>query len=70
MPEQHETWMMPSWMEPYREMIRDWGGKPVEARMEGDWPSPVTSGVQFAMALSVRSQVTLLTALHEGGHLK
>ena len=54
-------WTMPSWMEPYRSLIRS-EGEMVETMMNGT-QRPV-SQVQL-----VRSQVALLIALREAGEL-
>lgn len=69
MPEQREPWVMPAWMEPYRELISNTGGNPVEELMN-DHSTTVRGNVVRAILIgAVASQVALFQQLHDKGWL-
>ena len=64
-----KKWRMPAWMKPYAAMIVNTGGNDVVDLMNKD----VDSRINLPLAMiqvCIDSQVTLLTALHDKGHLK
>jgi len=63
---------MPAWMEPYRDLINNTGGNPVEDLMNdlrNNRRLLHSNVVRWSLAMAVSGQVNLLYALHEGGHL-
>lgn len=58
-----KQWTMPTWMEPYRELINT-GGNPVEDLMNDD-TSPLINLPRSTLAACVKSQVGLLEILHK-----
>lgn len=72
MSETKTDWTMPSWMEPYREDFVNTGGNSIEELMDDldrDKTMVQTNVVRFVLAVSVSSQVGMLTRLHEAGRL-
>ena len=61
-------WTMPAWMEPYREMIVNTGGNPVEEMVNGD-ADPMINLPLSTLQACVKSQVSLLNHLHNEGLL-
>lgn len=61
-------WVMPEWMEPYRELIGDTGGNSIE-ELYNDETTAQQNLIRAALALAVRDQVNLLYRLMHGGHL-
>lgn len=59
-----QTWKMPAWMEPYRELIGNTGGNSIEEMVVDD-TSPTINLPRFVLATAVQSQVGLLCKLHE-----
>lgn len=64
-----EPWVMPEWMEPYREMIGDTGGNPVEELVNDHDTTGWNNVIRAAMIVSVTSQVSLLHRLRDAGRL-
>lgn len=60
-------WVMPPWMERYREHFENTGGNPIEELMNDDDSSMQNNYVRFILIISVRSQVTLLNRMHRSG---
>jgi hypothetical protein len=67
--EEREPWVMPAWMEPYRELIVNTGGNPVEELINDEKTNAFTNVVRAGLIVAVYSQVRLLTALHQRGLL-
>ena len=65
-----QVWVMPSWMKPYREMISNTGGNPIEELMNDHASNVRTNVVRAALCLCVKSQVALLERLRLNGFLK
>ena len=61
-----QPWVMPSWMEPYRNMIVNTGGNTVEEMMNGD-ANPMINLPLSTLQACVKSQVLLLELLHKKG---
>jgi hypothetical protein len=61
-------WTMPEWMEPYRELIGNTGGNPIE-ELYNDRTTAQQNLIRAALALSVRDQVNLLYRLQRQGFL-
>lgn len=69
MPTKTKEWIMPKWMEPYRDLIANTGGNTVEKCFN----SKATLQINMPMAIlniSVTSQISLLNKLHDEGKLK
>ncbi len=62
-------WKMPKWMEPYRELIRNTGGLPVEELMNDHTTNAQVNLYRATFCITVKDQVALLTMLHERGLL-
>lgn len=70
MSEVKEKWVMPEWMEKYREQIQGHGGNGVDDimnRMQTEKNLAVTNIYVFAMGCEVGAQVRLLARLHGEG---
>lgn len=68
-PERPKQWVMPEWMEPYRDMIRNTGGNSVESLMNDHKTNGFNNSIRAALIVAVDSQVSLLGALHRAGRL-
>lgn len=66
---EREPWTMPVWMEPYRELIGDTGGNPVEELMNDRTTTAQTNMIRAALCVSVSGQVALLYRLRRQGFL-
>jgi len=66
-----KRWTMPAWMEPYRAMIVNTGGNPIEELMNDDGTNSnvFNNAPRALICVAVKSQVQLLKALHEQGML-
>jgi len=67
-----KAWVMPDWMEPYREHIRNTGGNTVEDlidRLHHEEGLAFSNIIVYVMAASVESQVQLLMCMREAGCL-
>jgi hypothetical protein len=62
-------WVMPKWMESYRNMICNTGGNPIEELMNDNTTTMNNNIVRVALIISVDSQISLLTKLHDKGLL-
>lgn len=65
-----QEWKMPSWMEPYRELIGNTGGHSVEELYNDKKTNAQTNLVLAALIISVSDQVSLLYRLKNEGLLK
>ena len=63
-----KAWVMPDWMEPFRDKIINTGGNPVE-EMVNDNTDPRINLPRSTLAACVKSQVGLLQILHRDGVL-
>lgn len=64
-----EPWVMPDWMEPYRELINNTGGNPIEELMNDHTTTVFVNAPRAMLCVAVGSQVALLTQLHDIGAL-
>ncbi len=64
-----KPWVMPAWMEPYRDLIGNTGGNPIEELLNDTKTNGFNNAIRAALIVSVESQVRLLTVLHERGLL-
>lgn len=64
-----KPWVMPTWMECYRELIVNTGGNSVEELTNGD-ASPLINLPLSTLQACVKSQVALLSRLHDRELLK
>jgi len=64
-----KPWTMPTWMEPYRELITDTGGNDVEELID-DTTTIQVNALRAVLAVSVKAQVRLLLRLHEVDRLR
>lgn len=64
-------WIMPDWMERYRDCVYSTGGNSVEELIESlnDKTLSQTNAVLFTLAMMAEAQVALLTKLHNAGVL-
>lgn len=60
---------MPSWMEPYRDLITNTGGNSIERLMNLPASTGFSNAILASLAVACMSQVALLTRLHESGLL-
>lgn len=65
-----DTWRMPKWMEPYREMIADTGGNPIEELVNDRSTNVWSNAVRAMLCVTVKDQVALLYRLAHHGVLK
>lgn len=65
----NHLWIMPEWMEPYRELISNVGSTSIEDLMNDRFTTSFTNPLRFSMIIAVKSQVQLLNKLHEKGIL-
>ena len=65
----YPVWEMPEWMEPYRELIGDTGGNPIEELMNDHETVAQVNLYRAAICISVKDQVGLLYRLHSKGLL-
>lgn len=61
-----ETWIMPKWMEKYRDSFNNTGGNSVEELMNNKISSEINE-VLSLLAIAVSSQVMLLKTLKNRG---
>lgn len=62
-----EPWVMPEWMEPYRNLIQNTGGNEIEWLMNQPDGIGRSNLVLSALVISVDSQVTLLHRMRHKG---
>ncbi len=65
-----EPWVMPEWMEPYRALIVNTGGNPIEELMNDHRTTQFNNVIRAGLIVAVHSQVFLLERLRAGGHLR
>jgi hypothetical protein len=64
-----KPWVMPEWMEPYRDLFQNTGGNPIEELMNDTETNGSNNVIRSALIISVDSQVTLLHRLRNKGFL-
>jgi len=62
-------WKMPKWMEPYRDLIENTGGNPIEELMNDHDTHGGNNIIRSALIISVDSQIILLQRLAHRGML-
>lgn len=65
-----DKWVMPEWMEKYRELITNTGGNDIERLMSLTSKDTRGNIILGALAVSVDSQINLLQRLKNEGFLK
>jgi hypothetical protein len=65
-----DPWVMPEWMEPFRDEIRNTGGNPVEELMNDHHTKAVVNLPRTMLIVAVTSQVSMLYGLHRAGLLR
>lgn len=65
-----KAWVMPDWMEPYRPFIQNTGGNSVEELVNDNTSTLENNAVRVMLSVAVETQVKLLTALYQKGHLR
>lgn len=63
-------WKMPNWMLPYRPLINNTGGNPIESLMNDKHTDGFNNAIRSTLIISVESQINLLTMLHDRGMLR
>ena len=63
-----DIWVMPEWMEPYREYIRNTGGNVIEDMVNGN-ADPIINLPLSTLQACVKSQVSMLEGLFVNGKL-
>ena len=63
-------WKMPGWMEPYRRIIGDTGGNPVEELVNDRTTKSHSNVIRAMLCVAVKDQVDLLYRLARMGALK
>lgn len=64
-----EEWVMPEWMERYRDCICNTGGNPIEELMNDHTTTADNNIIRAAIIISVDSQINLLYSLKTKGFL-
>ena len=67
--EAREPWVMPKWMEPYRDLFQNTGGNSIEDLMNDHSSGARNNVVRAALIVAVASQVDLLRRLKYNGML-
>lgn len=62
-------WVMPAWMEWYRDLIGNTGGNTIESLMNDTATTAQSNPIRSALIVSVESQIGLLMRLHSRGLL-
>ena len=65
-----EKWVMPKWMEKYRDKFLNTGGNSVEDLINMTGDDTAGNIILGALCISVADQMNLLTKLHNEGALK
>jgi len=65
-----ENWTMPAWMEPFRDLIGNTGGDPIEELMNDKTTNAFNNVIRMGIIISVESQIYLLRRLRERGVLR
>lgn len=69
MSEQPEPWVMPEWMEQFRDIIQNTGGNSIENLVNDTTSNTFNNPIRAALCIAVTSQVGLLITLHNRGEL-
>jgi hypothetical protein len=65
-----KKWVMPEWIEKYRELIRNTGGNSIEELMNDKTTNMQNNYVRCALMIAVESQISLLNLLKEKSFIK
>lgn len=65
-----KQWTMPAWMEPYRDMIADTGGNPIEELLNDHTTTIFENAPRAMICVAVKDQVGLLERLNKNGMLR
>lgn len=66
----HNKWVMPDYLEKYRDFIGNTGGNSIEELMNDIETDAFNNVVRSALIVSVESQINLLKRLYKHGFLK
>lgn len=66
---ENEVWVMPTWMEPYRDLFQNTGGNPIEELMNDHDVNMFSNSVRYLLMASVSAQVDLLFRMARKGLL-
>jgi hypothetical protein len=69
MSKERKPWVMPQWMEQYRELINNNGGNSVEELMNDHSTNLHNNSIKTMLIIAVDSQVTMLECLHIRGKI-
>jgi hypothetical protein len=64
-----KVWVMPAWMEPFRDCITNTGNNPVEDLMNNHEATVYNNCVLAALCIAVKAQVEMLERAHAKGLL-
>lgn len=64
-----KKWKMPDWMKEYKEEINNTGGNSIEEIMNDNKTDVLINAPKAMICVAVKSQVYLLTLLHDRGKL-
>lgn len=64
-----KKWIMPDWMEQYKDMIVNTGGNSIGELMNDDKSTTFNNAPRALICACVKSQITLLEKLYEKGLL-
>lgn len=65
----HKVWVMPKWMEQYRDMFQNTGGNTIEELMNDHETNGFNNVILSALIISVSSQISLLRKMGKEGKL-
>lgn len=60
-----DKWVMPKWAEPFRGMIANTGGNPIEELLNDKHTNMQNNAIRTILKISVEAQMALLARLHE-----
>ena len=63
--QKEKIWVMPEWMEPYRELIINTGGNTIENLMNDKTTDFFSNHVKCGLIVAVNSQIALLKRLYD-----
>jgi hypothetical protein len=66
----YKKWKMPKWMEPYRILIGNTGGNPIEELMNDHHTNSENNMIRAVLICCTESQLSLLHRLWRNGLLK
>ena len=65
MENKREVWVMPEWMEPYRKLIGETGGNPIEELMNDRDSNAFNNVIRAGLIVCANAQVSLLMRLYQ-----